>query len=764
MFKKQKAYIHLALVAGICILIGVFRPSIVFDYDFENFFPQDDAELSFYQDYRNKFGNDNDYLLIALGNDDNVFDQSFLEKAADLNNKLKALEQIEGTISLLDLEEPIIGAFGVRRKRVLNWDSESALTQSKTTILNSEQYSGNLLSEDHEFLLLLVENQQQISKEDGDLLFQQISQLLNESEIERYHTAGKIKAQGEFVILMQEEFTFFLAISLVLIVTLLFVIFRTLSGVIIPLLAIIIGIVWTIAFSLYTGKPLDVMSVMQPTILSVIGLAAIVHFFNHYLTYLRRGIEKDEAIEKAFSELFIAVFLTCLTTSLGFISLFFTSIPSLKYFGLYTGIGVMLMFSAVVLTVPGLLYLFGSFSKAKNSSSETYWRIGMRNAFITTLAHPKFIISGFVLLSILALIGLFNLKVNGYLLDNLPQDHALLEEFRFFDEKFGGSKPLEIYVESGDSAENLIQLEVLKELEKLEDFVYSTYHSAVILSPLTVVKGLNKAQNNGNPNAFTIPSRGQLIRLQNYLPKALEETNQKLLEEDNLKSGRLSSRTDDMGSFQAGKLRQQLDRFVKDEIDEQLLKVRLTGTSNLIDISHESVTWQLSRGLGFAFLIVAIVAGYLFRSWRIALIVLLPNIIPLLWMCGVMWLLGIELKLTTAIIFTVAFGIAVDDSIHFMSKLKIELDKNKSWLYAIKRTYIETGKAIVLTTIILATGFSVLILSEFGVTYYSGLLISISLVFALLADLFLLPLMLVKLTTVWNSKLKPQSSSNSLVS
>ncbi len=754
MFKKQKAYLHLVLVVFICVLIWIFKPTVVFDYDFENFFPQDDEELSFYQEYRERFGNDNDYLLIALGQESGVFDKDFLENSALINDQIKSLNQVERTVSLLDLEEPIFGTFGVRRNRVLQWNSESVLSESKREILDSEQYTGNLISIDQQFLLLLVQNEQQITKEDGDLLYHQISEILEDSEIELYHTAGKIKAQGEFVVLMQEEFTYFLTISLVLIIVLLFVIFRTLSGVLIPLLAIMIGILWTIAFSLYTGKPLDVMSVMQPTILSVIGLAAIVHFFNHYLTYLRQGIEKNGAIEDAFSELLLAVFLTCLTTSLGFISLYFTSIPSLQYFGLYTGIGVMLMFLAVIFTVPGLLYLFGSFSKAKNSSSETYWRIGMRNAFILTLKHPKIIISSFVLCSIVSFIGLLNLKVNGYLFDNLPQGHSLLEEFRFFDDKFGGSKPMEVYLESGEFAENLLQLEVLEELEKLENFIRSTYNSAVIISPLTVIKGLNKAQNNGNPKAFSLPSRGQLIRLKNYLPIAFEEAGQRFIEEDSLKSGRLSTRTDDMGSFKASELREQLEKFIDEEIDEELLQVRLTGTSNLIDISHESVTWQLGRGLGFAFLIVAIVAGYLFRSWRIALIILLPNIIPLLWMCGVMWFLGIELKLTTAIIFTVAFGIAVDDSIHFMSKLKIELNKNKSWLYAIKRTYIETGKAIVLTTIILATGFSVLILSEFGVTYYSGLLISISLVFALLADLFLLPLMLIKLTKVWESKVE----------
>jgi predicted RND superfamily exporter protein len=151
----------------------------------------------------------------------------------------------------------------------------------------------------------------------------------------------------------------------------------------------------------------------------------------------------------------------------------------------------------------------------------------------------------------------------------------------------------------------------------------------------------------------------------------------------------------------------------------------------------------MAKGLGFALAIVALIVGFLFRSWKIAFISIIPNIIPLLWVCGLMFVFGIELKLTTAIIFTVAFGIAVDDTIHFMAKLKMELEKKKSWLYAVKRAYLETGKAIILTTIVLVSGFSILTLSQFGVTFYSGLLIGMALVFALISDFILLPVLLI---------------------
>ncbi|HSF56086.1 MAG TPA: efflux RND transporter permease subunit, partial [Algoriphagus sp.] len=218
------------------------------------------------------------------------------------------------------------------------------------------------------------------------------------------------------------------------------------------------------------------------------------------------------------------------------------------------------------------------------------------------------------------------------------------------------------------------------------------------------------------------------------------------------KSGRISSRVPDLGSFEMAKKRAEILEFVQKEINPNLLKVRWTGTAYLIDRGHESVTKQMLQGLSVAFLVVGLIGGFMFKSLRLSLILLIPNIIPLVWMLGLMFLLGIEFKLTTSILFTIAFGIAVDDTIHFMSKLKTELAAGKSFLYAIKRTFMEAGRAIILTSVILIAGFGLLSFSKFGVTHFTGLLISFTLIFALLADLFLLPILLFPLKKIWESK------------
>jgi uncharacterized protein len=746
-FGRKRAFWGLGLATAFSVLLLLLQPQVRFDYDFESFFPQDDPEMDFFSTFRTKFGNDNDYLLLALGAEEDAFERSFLYKADQLRQQLIDLNGVEGVYSLLDYREPVINPFGIRYIQPLDLVSPE---NSREMILQDPQMR-HLVSADGKYLLLVIQHTQRIEKEDGDKLYNQIHQAIEQSEIKDYVVAGKIKAQGAFVQLMQEEFAFFLLISLILVVLILLLIFQSWWGIVLPLLVLAVGIAWTIAIMLLSGKALDVMSVMQPTILAVVGLAALVHYLNHYLHLLRAGFSKETAIFRAFSDLFPAVSLTCLTTAMGFLSLYFTSVPSLKLFGLYTGIGVLLMFLAVNLIAPALLYLFPPVKAAQKDLQAKRWSMGLRATLLLTFRYRKYVLFGFALATAFSVYALFKLKVDGYILDNLPESHELVQDFVFFDENFGGSKPLEIYLQAGKDVPNLLQLEALQEIEKLEVFVQRTFQSSVVLSPLTLVKAINKAQNGGNSNAFILPSKGQLSRAINLMPRVSEQSTYTMLVNEN-REGRMAARTADMGSFEGNRLKVELNNFIADSLNKDILQVRLTGTSHLIDRSHETVTFQLAKGLGIAFLLVAIIAGMLFRSFRIAFTVLLPNVIPLLWMCGVMWVLDIDMKLTTAIIFTVAFGVAVDDSIHFMAKLKAELSRGKNLLYATKRTYMEAGKAILLTSIILVSGFSILIFSQFGVTFYAGLLISLALIFALMADLVLLPILLLPMQKVWKYK------------
>lgn len=749
MFRQLTAYSFLSFAALLCVLLVIFRPTPQFNYDFEKFFPQNDEDLDFYQNFKSQFENDNDYLLVALKNvDGELFSSDFLTEACRVQAEIQKLHKVDTVISILNLKQPIIGLFGVTTRAVLNWTDEVLL---KKTSENLEQYRSQLISKDGKSLLLWIKNEQNISKSDGDILYNSMRIIFYNHGIEPIAVAGKIQMQGDFIILMQDEFGLFFGCSILLILFLLVLIFRSIWGVIIPFFVLIIGVFWAFGILIYLGKPLDVMSVMQPTIFMIVGLSALIHFFTHLIKKLKEGDEKGEAIRAVFKELVVPVWLTVLTTALGFISLYFTTIPALQDFGWTTGLGVLVMFFAVILLTPGLLYLIPisvpiSFQKIEKPGF-------LFKVFSWQLKRRKLIIFSFLGITLLCIFLGSNLKINGYLLDNLPIDHPIKQDFEFFDEQFGGSNPLEISLFVGEKANSLLDIEVLREIDKVEVKIHELFGEGQTISPLTLVKTINQAQNQGDSKAFILPSNGQRQRMNRWLDKALEEDDIRVISEDR-KTGRISARAPDLGSLKMTELREALNTYVQNEIDPDLLQVRWTGTAYLIDKGHKSVTLQMAKGLGVAFLLVGVIVGFLFRSWRISFLVLIPNFIPLIWMLGLMYVLGIEFKLTTAILFTVAFGIAVDDSIHFMSRLKQELTSGKNLIYALKRTFLETGRAIVLTTVVLTAGFGLLIISQFGVTHFTGLLISASMVFALLADMLLLPLLLLPLKKMWEKKFK----------
>ena len=217
--------------------------------------------------------------------------------------------------------------------------------------------------------------------------------------------------------------------------------------------------------------------------------------------------------------------------------------------------------------------------------------------------------------------------------------------------------------------------------------------------------------------------------------------NLNLISSDSM-SCRLTGKLRDVGGLKIEEANEKLQEFLKESINPRILQLRLTGTAVLIDNNNSTLATNLILGLIFAFAVIAIVVGIMFRSIRIAIFSLLPNVLPLLLLTTVMWISGIDLKISTSLIFTLAFGIAVDDTIHLLSKYKLERRKGRTHLYALKRSYLSSGKAIIVTSLILVGGFLTLLFSSFTSTFYMGLLVSVTLLIALALDLMIMPLII----------------------
>ena len=291
-----------------------------------------------------------------------------------------------------------------------------------------------------------------------------------------------------------------------------------------------------------------------------------------------------------------------------------------------------------------------------------------------------------------------------------------------------------------ENQDNIFEKSVLKEIEKVEKYLTSEFGVDAILSPLQIAKSINKANNGGINENYRLPStESEWRNLQRNLRRFSSQMENIPLIADSNRVARISGRMGDIGSELALEKVNALEKFLAENTDPTIASFKITGTSYLIDINNDLIAKSTLQGLAIALIAIAFITGLLFRSWRMTFLAIIPNILPILMIAGLMGFLGINLKLSTAIIFTIAFGIVVDDSIHFLSKLNLELKNGHPFFLALRRTYLSGGKAITLTTLILAGGFFALMFSSFSGVHYIGLLIFITLLVALILDLTLLP-------------------------
>ncbi len=347
------------------------------------------------------------------------------------------------------------------------------------------------------------------------------------------------------------------------------------------------------------------------------------------------------------------------------------------------------------------------------------------------------------MLLLISVAGASQVRVNAGLYDDITSRDEFSRTLSFFERHFGGIRSVDLLLTPGDSAQSQLEDRVMAETEHLHHFMRDTYGVHQITDVTVLVKRMARSLTAGDPEAWDIPadsSRMNVIRFlfsREFHHLGLSEW----LSRD-FRMARLAGRMKDVGSWEVARKSEQLEAFVRDSIDSDLLHIRLTGIPYLLDKTNEDISRKLFAGLLFAIALVSLLMGLMYRSWFMVLVAILPNVLPLLLILGLIGWLDIGMKMSTAVTFTIAFGIAVDDTIHMMSMLRKELASGKTAVQAIRRCFGITGRAIVVTSVILVCGFGILLFSSFYSSFLTGLLISVALLLALFSDLLLLPAML----------------------
>lgn len=738
--------LSIIIIAGIFLVTGIaaaLSSKLEFDYDFEHFFPQNDPDLEFFLEYRKIYENDNDYVLISIGNKEGIFNANFLKKAAKFSNELENLDHVESVISPTQIKQPIFTAFGFIEVPLLHINDSSKYAADKIRIQKSKEYIGTLFSKDLTAIGIVVHNSQIITKKASDELLLNIETLFEKYHFDEVHFAGKIRGQKEYLTKMKKELIVFLSISVFLIIIFLSISFRSVFGVVVPIATVLIAIICVLGVMQLFGKSLDVMTTLLPTILFVVGMSDAVHILNKYTEELRNGHQKIKAIKITFKEVGWATLLTSITTAVGFITLMMVSIKPIQEFGLYTAIGVLIAFVIAILFLPALLSLIKPPKIAQKPHAQSFWRSILSVSFLMVLKHPKRIIAVYLGIIIVSAIGLSKLTINYHLLEDLSESNPLQQDFRFFENEYEGIRPFEMSIAVAKKDATIFDYEVMQQMDKTQTYLQQQYGVGFIFSPVSLVKLINKSIHGGSSEYYHFPKNKATYKkvIKKLQHPSLKKELTKIINPNN-KQCRFTGKMDDVGSKKATELNQEFQTYFNNNIDSSLINYKMTGTALLVDKNNEFLAVNMITGLSIAFLLIALIIGFLFKSVRMALISLVPNFVPLIIIAGLMGFIGHSINMSTSIIFTIAFGIAVDDTIHFLSKFKIEQNKNLSFIYALKRTYLSTGKAIVLTTLILCGGFLSLIFSDFKSTFLIGVYVSTTLFVAVITDLVLLPVLL----------------------
>lgn len=715
---------------------------LAFNYDFEQFFPEDHPETQFYRAFRDAFGSDNDFLIVGFEGE--MVDATFLGDVDGHVDALMALPHVEHVQSPTRMTLPVRDRLSgmVFQRPLLAWEDAQDLGRDLERMKSRNDVMGTWVSPGGRAVAVTLFHKQGLSKAGCDSLASAVlawreNVTASQSSIEAVYVAGRAVAQAHYVGVMEREVTWFVTVGIFLLVVFLWFAFRTIWGVLVPLGVVLVSGLWTLGIMVSTGKAVDVMTVVLPTILFVVGISDVVHVLTRYYDERRQDIGHAEAMTKAFREVGLATFLTSLTTAVGFLTLLTSSIGPVHDFGMYAAVGVGVAYVLAFTLLPSVMVLSPP-PVVSTSGTGVFWNGAMHRSLRWTMRHRRALSWVWLAIGLGATAASSQLTVDNKLIEDLRENDPFRQEFVFFEREFAGVRPFELAVTLPSPASDW---EMITAMDRLECYLEQEYQVGALVGPATAIRMTHRGWQGDREEFYAIPQDTTLLNRMVKLVKKSGQWSSLVAHEDTLV--RVFGKVEDIGSQALGGRNDELNAWCLANLPKGSTW-KVTGTAHLVDVNNASLASDMVGGLGLALVAVALITGLLFRSVVMVMVCLVTNVLPLAMIAAVMVLLGIDLKVTSGIIFTVAFGIAVDDTIHFLSKLRMQLNQGKSLALAVKRSYLATGKAIVVTSLILCGGFLTLTTSSFLGTFHIGLLISLTLLFAVVADLTFLPWMIVR--------------------
>jgi len=732
-------FVLIGLLTG---LFGYYAIESKADNSIEVWLKRNDPKLDYYYDFIDKFGDD-EFLIIAMDGDD-LFTGKKIKLINDIATRLESVKGVRSVISLASVYKDKLSA--PYFKEVLKRNkASSVLDVFEEKILDDPMYVNNIISSDGETTAIIAtvakgspEARKELVKETREIL----SAVETENSMKEFFLAGPSIVNTELDRMSQNDMKTFTPVMFAVALVILLVLFKSISGVLIPAITIGINIMWTVGLFVIFGNKMNMVSGMLIPLVFIISLATTVHILNRFYLEVRLSGDKRDSILKTLRHICVPCFLTCVTTSIGFLSLVVSDVTPVKTTGIFMAAGIMMSFFVCITLVPGMLSLFPermsrpfmNIKKDRSSSNKEFQGIyGFIGKFVRNNTIYVFFIS-LVFVGV-AIYGVTKIDAESSIFESFPESSEITRSTEHIEQELMGLIPMDIVVDTGNT-ESVFQPDVLMKMEKLQDYLKGIPEVTKSVSVVDYVKYLNKLLNKDNPDSPVV-TKDKAIDYVKLASLHGDSIVAGLYTED-YSEGRISVRIKNVGSSRYKSIVNDIERFIKENFPLSV-SCAITGIVPLLmDMQGYLIESQI-KTFTLAFILIFICIALLLKSARIGMMSMIPNLIPIAITLGVMGYVGINLDVATIMIASVAIGISVDDTIHFLYRFKEEFKKDGDHYLAIQRTLSGVGRALIFTTVVATCGFLVFCLSSFKAIQYFGLLTGITMVSALVADLFILP-------------------------
>jgi len=709
-----------------------------------------------YNDFLDKFGEEGNLILLGV-QDSALFTPEKFKAWNDLTTKLTTYPEVDQIISPANLQE--LKKFEDPKRfemvPVLETDSPDSLELDnfENKLFTELPFYENLVYSSHSNTIqsALYLNKELVNTKARQIfVLEELEPLVEEFET-KYNIDVRVSGMPYIRTLnaqnIVDEIGLFILAALIITSLIFFFFFRSIRATIISMLTVCVGVMWAFGIIGLLHYEITILTALIPPLIIVIGIPNCIFLINKYQQEIKKHGNQAKSLQRVITKVGNATLMTNVTTASGFATFILTDSQLLREFGVVASINILAIFILSLLIIP-IIYSYLNPPKDRHLKHLTKRWIGGIVGWMENMVrhHRIAIYISSVSLLVLSIIGIYTIKVSGSILEDMPQNTQFFKDVKFFEREFDGVMPLEILVDT-KRPKGVLKLSTLKRMEELENFIQGIPELSKPLSVNRLVKYSKQAYYNGNPKYYQLPSSQERNFIMPYA-KSLS-SNEGVMQSYIDSTGqyaRITTFMKDVGTEKMEEIENDLLPQIKKIFPEDRYDVSITGKALLFQKGTNYLVRNLIISLGLAILLIALLMAWMFRSFRMILISLVPNLLPLLLTAGIMGFLGVPIKPSTILVFSIAFGISVDDTIHFLAKYRQELKANnwkiKRSVYASIR---ETGVSMFYTSIVLFFGFSVFMISSFGGTVALGGLVSATLLFAMLANLLLLPSLLLSL-------------------